>query len=165
VIARRDWRSSSPVDVNRRTPAFAAAEGVIRAPLELVWSIQSDIESWSRWNPAVSEARMLGPLTPGTQFRWRVGRVPIVSTLREVHPPHRLVWSGRSLGIRAIHVWCFAEEADGVRARTEESFEGPLVRPFARWLRRMLAASLEQGLAALRAECERRVGSAAEKTV
>ena len=59
------------------------------------------------------------------------------------------------MGIRAIHVWTFEEQEGDVVVRTEESFDGLIVRIFARSMRRMLASSLEKGLSALKAESEK----------
>ncbi|ARA93750.1 hypothetical protein AWN76_011635 [Rhodothermaceae bacterium RA] len=143
------------MDINRSAPAMASAEGVIHAPPELVWAIQSDFETWPAWNAAVTRMRLDGPVAPGTSFRWTAGGAPIRSTIQEVVPGRRLVWTGRMPGIRAVHVWHFEPHPEGTRVRTEESFEGVLVRWLAGPMQRMLAASLAQGLAALKAEAEK----------
>ncbi len=80
----------------------------------------------------------------------------IVSELGEVDPPRRIAWTGRTLGLRAVHTWTFEERGEGTRVQTEESFEGWLARLLPGLLRRTLRSSLENGLAALAAECERR---------
>ncbi len=143
------------VEINRNAPATATAETVIDASLDTVWSIQSNINDWSRWNPDVSRVDLRGPLAPGTEFRWKAGGLSITSVLREVEPKRRLAWTGKTMGIHAIHVWQFEAREGGVLVRTEESFDGFIVRLFARSMRRMLAASLEKGVNALKMECER----------
>lgn len=147
------------MDINPSAPATASAEAFIHAPADLVWSILTGFAGWPRWNPAVTRVQIDGPPKPGTTFRWAAGGAPIVSTIQEVVPEQRLVWTGRMLSIRAVHVWTFEPESDGVRVRTAESFEGLLVRLLASPMQRMLAASLEQGLAALKAEAERQAGN------
>lgn len=143
------------MDINRKAPAIAFAEALVRAPLDVVWSVQSNFAEWSRWNPDVAYVDIEGPLAPGTGFRWKAGGAAITSELQEVEPKRRIVWTGKILGIRAIHVWIFEERADGILVRTEESFDGLLVRLFAKSMQRMLASSLAKGLAALKTECER----------
>jgi hypothetical protein len=143
------------MDINRKAPAIGTAEALVRAPLDVVWAVQTNFTEWSRWNPDVEYVDMEGPLAPGTEFRWKAGGAAITSKLREVEPKRRIVWTGKILGIRAIHVWTFEEQADGVLVRTEESFEGVLARLFAKSMRRMLAAALTRGLDALKTECER----------
>ena len=143
------------MDINRKAPAIASAEALVRAPLDVVWAVQTEFTEWSRWNPDVEYVDMEGQLVPGTEFRWKAGGAAITSELQEVEPKRRIVWTGRILGIRAVHVWTFEERADGILVRTEESFEGLLARLFAKSLRRMLASSLAKGLEALKTECER----------
>jgi len=146
------------LDIDRKAPATASAEVVILAPLSVVWSILTKIDDWNRWNPDVSRVELRGPLTPGTEFHWKVrSGASIVSTLQEVEPERRVAWTGRMLGIRAVHVWTFEEQDGGVLVRSEESFDGFIVRLFAGSMRRTLASSLEKGVRALKAECERSV--------
>lgn len=145
------------MDINREAPATASAEMFILAPLDLVWSVQTNIGEWSRWNPEVQQVDMPRPLAPGTEFRWKAGGTWIVSTLQEFEPKRRVGWTGRTLGIRAAHIWTFTAQDDGVLVRTEESFDGLIVRLFTGPMQRMLVSSLEKSLDALKAECERRV--------
>lgn len=143
------------MDIDRDAPVTASAEALIYAPLDVVWTVLTQIEEWSRWNPDIKKVSVRGPLAAGTEFRWKAGGAPIVSVLREVVPRQMLAWTGRSVGIRAVHVWTLSEHQTGVTVRTEESFSGLLVRVFAGPMRKMLAASLERGLVALKLECER----------
>ncbi len=144
------------MDINRDAPVQAVAEVHVEAPPDLVWSVQSDFARWPEWNPDVRDVQVLGPLAQGTVFKWNAGGMRIVSELGEVDPPRRLAWTGRTLGLRAVHPWTFDESVEETRVRTEESFEGWLVRLFPGPLKRTLRSSLEKGLAALVAECERR---------
>lgn len=143
------------MDINRDAPAIASAELFIRAPLNVVWLVLTNIHDWSQWNPDVRHVDMRGPLAPGTEFRWKNGGTSIVSLIQDLEPERRIAWTGRTLGIRAAHIWTLTEQAGGVLVRTEESFDGLIVRLFARPMRRMLASSLQNGLNALRTECER----------
>jgi uncharacterized protein YndB with AHSA1/START domain len=144
------------MDVNRKAPVVASAEGMIRAPLDLVWSVQTNIAEWSRWNPDVQSVQIHGPVQPGTEFRWKSG-FSIVSTIQEVEPGRRIVWTGRTLGTRAIHVWAFTRQAGGVWVKTEESFEGLVMVLFGGAVRGTLGSTLRDSLVALKKECERRI--------
>ncbi len=154
------------MDINRSAPAVASAEAVIDAPPAVVWAVQTDLRAWPEWNADVSSIQFSGALVPGTRFRWKAGGLPITSTLEVVEAQRKIGWTGRApLGIHAVHTWTFEPEGGGTRVRTEESFEGWLVRALAGWMRRMLAESLAKGLAALKTEAERRArGGAAEQT-
>ena len=57
------------MEINRQAPAVASAQAVVSAPLDVVWSILTNIADWSRWNPDVSFVDLRGPLAPGTEFR------------------------------------------------------------------------------------------------
>jgi uncharacterized protein YndB with AHSA1/START domain len=144
------------MDIDRTAPACARAETLIRAPLDLVWSVQTDIAAWPRWNKEVASVDLRGPVAPGTEFRWKSGGAAIVSVIQEVVPKTRIAWTGYTFGIRAAHVWSFESTADGVRATTEESFSGWPARLFPRLMKKMLATALTKGVDALRVECERR---------
>lgn len=150
------------MDINRDAPAIASAEAFVDAPPPLVWTVQAGLASWPEWNPDVASVDLRGPLAPGTEFRWKAGGTPISSTLREVEANRRIGWTGHApLGIRAAHTWSFEPEGAGTRVRTEESFDGLLARLFAGPMQRMLAGSLEKGVAALKAEAERRARAGA----
>lgn len=150
------------MNINENAPASAAAEAFLDAPPQVVWEVQTDLIGWPEWNPDVAWIDLRGPVAPGTKFRWKAGGIPITSVLREVEPERRIAWTGQApLGIRAVHTWSFEPEGAGTRVRTEESFDGVLVRLFAGVTRRMLAEALEKGLAVLKTEAERRVRAGA----
>jgi hypothetical protein len=148
------------MEVNRKAPVVALAEGLIRAPLYLVWSVHTNIAEWSRWNPEVQSVTLGGPVETGTRFRWKTGGTTIVSKIEEVEPHRRIVWTGRAfgiLGLRAIHVFTFSEREEGVWVSSEESFEGLIAVLFGGAMRRRLGSDLQKSLVALKKECERRV--------
>jgi uncharacterized protein YndB with AHSA1/START domain len=146
------------MNINKSAPVTASDEIFINTPIELAWNVLSDISNWPRWNAEVAYVDLAGPLHPGTEFRWKAGGTKIASRLEEVEAPHRLVWTGRTLGIKAVHAWTFEKEESGTRVRTEESFYGFLAGLFSRPLQRMLTLSLKQGLSALKTEAERQTG-------
>jgi hypothetical protein len=60
------------------------------------------------------------------------------------------------MGIKAIHVWELSLLGDSTRVHTEESFQGLIVRLFAKRMKSELTNALKQGLSALKNETERR---------
>jgi uncharacterized protein YndB with AHSA1/START domain len=148
-------------DIDRNAPVWESAEIHISAPLETVWSVLTDFANWSKWNVSVTKMRLDGPVAPGTEFHWKGGGANIVSTIQELSPRTRILWTGRTFGIKAIHVWSFRPENDGVVVSTEESFAGVLPRILKSQMRRLLKKSLEEELSYLRRECEARKQSAA----
>ena len=150
-MTRPDWFHLIPPGA----PVEASAEVLIEAPIDLVWRVLSDLGNWPAWNPAVSQMRVEGPIASGTQFRWKAGGAGIVSKLALIAPPDAIAWTGRTLGIQAVHVWAFEAVPEGTRAETRECFVGFLPRQFPGLLRRTLARALGQSVEVLKVEAER----------
>jgi len=93
---------------------------------------------------------------PGTVFRWKAGPGTITSTIQRVERPRSIAWTGRTLGIKAIHFWHFDGRDGGTFVRTEESYEGLVARLLRRSLQKTLDRALDDGLQDLKAEVERR---------
>lgn len=142
------------VEINSKAPAVATVDAFIEAPIDTVWGILSDFERWPTWNKSVSEIQVDGPVMARTSFEWKADGWKIVSRLEEVDPPRRIAWSGKTFGIRAMHVWDLAAQGSGTQVHTVESFEGPVARLFRGFVRKTLAKSLDQGVAALKAAAE-----------
>jgi uncharacterized protein YndB with AHSA1/START domain len=136
-------------------PVVAAHEIVIDAPIDRVWDVLTEIESWPSWNRDVRSASMDGPVAPGSTFRWKAGPGTITSRLEHVERPHVVAWSGRTLGIRAVHVWRLESRGEGTLARTEESYDGLVAGLLRRLLQKTLDRALADGARYLKAEAER----------
>jgi uncharacterized protein YndB with AHSA1/START domain len=93
------------VVINEAARVKARSSSFINAPPEQVWSVLSDLRRWPEWNTDVSTMSMDGPLAQGTRFRWKAGGFTINSQLIEVSPRSRITWSGRMIGVSAIHIW------------------------------------------------------------
>lgn len=145
----------APVAINELAPAVAVAEAEILAWPEAVWDLIAGIERWPEWNPDVKSAVLEGPLVPGTTFRWKAGPGTITSQLIAVDRPRLIAWTGRTMGIRAVHVWRVRAVEERTLVRSEESWEGLLPSVLRGMLRRSLHQSLEAGVAHLKAEAER----------
>ena len=148
------------LDINRAAPAIASGEALIEADPETVFAVISAIEGWPAWNPDVRSAELDGPVQPGTVFRWKAGPSSLTSTLQVVDPPDAIVWTGRTMGIRAIHVFRFEAREGGTLARSEESWEGPIASLLKGWSRRTLKKGIDDVLSHLKAESERRAAPA-----
>jgi uncharacterized protein YndB with AHSA1/START domain len=127
----------------------------VAAPPETVWQVLTDFRRWPEWNPEVKSMSFDGPVEPGSTFRWKAGPASIVSTLEQVDPPRAVRWRGKTLSIKAIHDWRLEPRDGGTHVETEESFSGLLTSLLRGSLQKQLDKSLEEGLAALKAEAER----------
>ncbi len=144
------------MEIHENAPAVARAQVQIAADPEAVWRLLTDLERWPTWKSDVRSVALHGSLAPGTLFVWKAGPGTIRSTIQQVDPPREIGWTGTTFGIKAIDVFRLEPSSGGTLVREEESWEGPVVRLFASRLRRSLQSSIESGLAALKAEAERR---------
>jgi uncharacterized protein YndB with AHSA1/START domain len=142
--------------INFHAPVLAADEVEIAAAPELIWDLIAGINHWPYWNRGVKSASLNGPLAVGTEFRWKSGPNTITSTLQRVERPRLISWTGRALGIIAIHVWRLRPHQDATIVRTEESWEGPLAKILQLPMQRVLERSMDAGLLTLKVEAERR---------
>jgi len=144
------------VEVNKDAPVIATGDIEIRAKPEVVWEVLADIDSWPSWNPDVKEAKLTGGLRVGSVFKWKAGTGTITSTLEQVEPLREIGWSGRTMGIIAVHVYKLEPHGDGTRVHSEESFDGLIARLLKGPTRGTLQKGLDGGLASLKKEAERR---------
>lgn len=110
--------------IDAKAPLKAKKDIIIDAPVETVWAVQSDIESWPQWQKEVSYTELQGKLAKGTVFNWKAMGLRITSELQEVIENKVIGWSGKSIGMNAIHIWYFEKHGNSTRVITEESLSG-----------------------------------------
>jgi hypothetical protein len=142
--------------IDEHAPVTAAAEIEIEATPDTVWDVLTTIDRWPSWNPAVKSMSMQGPLAPGSVFRWKAGPGTITSTIRRVEPQRLIAWTGKTLGIRAIHVYRLEPRDGRTFVQTEESYSGIVARLLRGSLQKTLDGALADGLRYLKEEAERR---------
>jgi uncharacterized protein YndB with AHSA1/START domain len=152
-------RSGGPA-IKEDAPVVSAAEAEIDAPIERVWEVLTALERWPAWNPDVKSVSFEGPFQEGATFRWKAGPGTITSLVEHVDPPRVVAWSGRTLGIRAFHVWRLEARNGRTFVRTEESYDGLVARLLRRPLRKTLDAALADGARYLEAEAEKAAATA-----
>jgi uncharacterized protein YndB with AHSA1/START domain len=141
--------------INEEAPIVGASEIDIAAPPEVAWEVLTAIERWPSWNPEVKAASIQGGIDEGTEFRWKAGPGTITSTIQDVQAPRRIAWTGKTLGIKAIHVHTLEGRNGGTLVTSEESYNGLVARLFRGRLQKTLDSALENGLRRLKAEAER----------
>ncbi|GAA1134366.1 MULTISPECIES: SRPBCC family protein [Streptomyces violaceusniger group] len=143
-----------PTTIDEYAPIVAGHTIRIAAPLERVWQLHTRIGSWPDWQPAITEARLDGPIAPGTTFHWLTAGMSINSTIYAVDAPHRILWGGLAHGITGLHEWTFTEDGDVVVVRTRESWAGTPVDADRDNLAAVLDDSLSAWLDALKKTAE-----------
>lgn len=143
------------MDINRKAPVLATGEIEVATDPKTVWNIISAIDHWPDWNPEVKLASLKGELTPGSTFRWKAGPGTITSTIQQIETLKTIAWSGRTLGINAIHIWRLERKDGETIVKTEESWEGIFARTFRGPMQKILQSSIDSGLKYLKEEAER----------
>jgi Polyketide cyclase / dehydrase and lipid transport len=143
------------VNADRGAPVFSEGQVEVSASPEALWDVLADVEKWPTWNPDVDSVALNGPIAKGTSFRWKAGPTRLVSTLQRVDRPRALGWTGRTMGIRAIHLWRFEPRPGGAVASMEESFDVAVAKLFRKRLQKQLDETTVKGLQALKAAAER----------
>jgi aromatase len=138
---------------------------VIHAPMDLVWSMTNDVESWPRLFHEYASVRVLA--REGTTVRFRLtvhpdayGRAATWVSERTVNPRARTV-RGRRIDpgpfeYLRVH-WEYAEVEDGVRMRWVHYFQ---MRPDARVDDATMAGLLDRGSVIQMARIKRLVEAA-----
>ena len=118
----------NPNDIDAQAPVVSRHSIVIAAPIDVLWRLHTDVEAWPSWQPDIETARLEGPFAPGSAFSWHTSGLDIESTIYEVEPERRTLWSGTAHGIVGIHEWTFTPVEGGARVETAESWSGgPIV--------------------------------------
>lgn len=147
------------MDIDRDAPASADGEIQIAAPPETVWAVITDLSGWPAWNSDVKSMMVDGPIAPGSTFRWKAGSASLVSTLQVVEAPREIGWTGKTMGIHAVHVFRFEPVDGGTLARSAESFRGLIPSVLKKYSRNVLQRGIDRILAALKIEAERRAAA------
>lgn len=142
------------MQLDPNAPVSHSASIDISAPVEKVWALMSDIARWPEWNKDITSAQLNGALQPGTTFTWKAGPGTITSRLEAVEPKQLISWSGKTMGIRAVHIWRLAANDQSTTVTTEESWSGLPTRVLKGYSRRTLEKAIDTGLALLKTAAE-----------
>ncbi|WP_214411305.1 SRPBCC family protein [Sphaerisporangium fuscum] len=140
--------------INTQAPVVVRLDIVIDAPLERVWALHTDVNSWPSWQSDITDASADGPPLPGSAFRWSTFGLDITSTVHAVEAPHRILWGGPAHGITGIHQWTFREQDGLVHVHTEESWDGEPILADIAGMRTALEGSLTSWLQRLKEAAE-----------
>jgi hypothetical protein len=141
--------------INEGAPIVGRSEIEIAAAPDVVWGVLTAFGRWPAWNEDVKSIAIQGEVAEGSVFRWKAGPGTITSTIQRVEVPRLIAWTGKTLGINAIHFWWLEPGNGNTFARTEESYDGLMARTLRRPIQKALDKGLVNGLRYLKAEAER----------
>lgn len=140
-------------NINHKAPVSCTKSIVISSPASEVWKVLTDINRWPEWQREISKATVNGPLESGTTFDWKTGGMAIHSTLHTVQPFTHFGWTGKVMGIYAIHNFTLKPQEDKTLVLVEESMEGFLARLLKSSFNKLLEKGMINWLDALKNEC------------
>ncbi len=143
------------MNIDSKASLKAREEIVIDAPVGEIWSLLTGIDDWARWQPDVTSARLEGGLSVGTVFKWKAMGLNITSTIQELEPKKKIGWTGKSIGMKAVHLWTFEPQGNSTRITTEESLSGWFPGTLKIFDPAFLEKSLTGSLRVLKTEAER----------
>jgi Polyketide cyclase / dehydrase and lipid transport len=149
--------------INESAPVTATGTIRIVADPGLVWDLLTDINRWSEWNADVRSSSLPGPVASGAVFRWRAGPAKLVSTIQVVDRPVEIGWTGRTMGMNAVHVWRLDRHGETTVVHTQESWEGLPARLLPLTMRKSLQKTLNAWLGELKTTAEARRDTSAPR--
>lgn len=139
-------------------PVYSYNEISTSATAESLWAWLVRAASWPSWYRHCKRLKFEsspGPdLELGTRFSWTTLGVPVVTTVEELEPPHRLAWRGGGVGSIGYHGWVIEPRQGGCLVVTEESQRGLVVSLGRVFLRRALLRVHQQWLEGLAAKAQ-----------
>jgi uncharacterized membrane protein len=100
----------------------------VQAGAERLWDILTDVQSWPEWQgTSYIKSVEAGPLKEGSAFVAELGGIKWNIRVIKANKPLSICWTGKRLGIVAIHEWEFHEEAGKTKAITRESMSGGII--------------------------------------
>jgi hypothetical protein len=140
--------------INTKAPLQFRHDILINAAPEAVWAVLADMERWPNWNRDVTYLTLKGGLQSGTEFVWKEKGAKPTSHLRSVIPNHQLGWTGRAIGMEAVHIFTLEPHEGGTLVVQEESLEGWLVTLLKPLVRRIGNEGIAHWNAALKTRVE-----------
>ena len=142
------------ISIDNYAPVKCIKNIAIRADIALVWETLTEIDKWKEWQTDISNSTLNGELKPEVTFDWKIGGTKIHSTLHTVKPNNYLGWTGKTMGIYAIHNWILWVEDGKTIVQAEESMEGFLASLFKNIFNKNIEIGMEKWLELLKKKCE-----------
>ena len=141
--------------INSNAPVKCSKSLTINAGSEKIWAALTNINNWTTWQTYIRKSILNGDLKPGSTFEWQSGGARIYSKLHTGEPFKYFGWTGKTLGIFAIHNWTLKETNGLTIVSVEESMEGFIADILRKSFNNNLDKSVQNWLLLLKQECEK----------
>lgn len=136
-------------------PIIVKDEIMISKDRAKIWTLLTDISSWSRWSRIIKRAAIYGPLKPGTEFKCIAGDWDFDGVISKVTPQENFVLNGKSIGLRLHIVWEIHEQEKSTKVTAAITPSGWIASIFKRKTKKSLEDNLFTWLYALKTTVER----------
>ena len=155
-VSFNEQNKTTMKSINNNAPVICRKSILINAKPETIWALLTNIDQWTNWQTDITKSKLNGELKPDSTFEWKSGGLTINSTLRYINENKQIGWTGKTLGIYAIHNWLLTEENGQVKVEVEESMEGILASLFKSMFVKQLETGMQNWLDLLKKESEKR---------
>ncbi len=83
---------TTPTAIDRDAPVVSHHETEIAAPLDVVWRLHVEVNTWPIWQTDVTEAHLDGAFEEGASFDWSSYGFPVTSTIYNLSERSRVLW-------------------------------------------------------------------------
>jgi len=126
----KEIRIAKRVSIDPKASIQGSSSLLIHSHIENVWSKFSQVNDWKNWNSEIAKSELKSSFDVGNHFLWGPSGLTIRSTFVVIEKGSLVVWVGKALWIKAIHVWRFEEKGNQTKVTTEESMNGFLIKYF-----------------------------------
>lgn len=144
-------------NINTNAPVVCSKSILINATPQKVWQVLTSINQWSTWQTEIQYAHLNGELQPESTFDWKTGGAKIHSTLHTVETFKSFGWTGKTMGLFAIHNWTLKEDSGVTIVKVDESMEGLLAKIFKKTFNKSLEKGMLTWLELLKKVCEEKL--------
>lgn len=142
------------ISVNKKAPVYSSFEVNICATIEKVWETLTDIKKWPDWQASVTEVKLDEDINEHTKFLWKADGITFKSEIHTLKLKSMIGWTGKTVGINAIHNWTLIEQDNFTIVLVEECLQGVLAVLFKRYFQKSLNKGMLKNLNELKVASE-----------
>lgn len=144
------------ITLNEKAPVISKKSITVSAPVNVVWEVLTDINSWPAWQKNVTKSELQGELREGAVFKWKADGISFKSKIHTNKENALFGWTGKTWGAYAVHNWFFSKNGDYTIVKAEESLQGVLPYLFKSYFQKNLNTGMEMQLHELKQASERK---------
>jgi hypothetical protein len=147
-------------NIKLNAPVVTSKQIFVNSSPEIVWEALTQIRNWKQWNTAVQQVDPIEMVSENLTFKWKANGIPFTSTIHTLNKEDYLLgWTGKTIGVHAIHNWKLQSQNGATLVYTEESLDGILPKLFRKKFQETLTHTIANNLNDLKTFCEKKASS------